>query len=61
MGRLAQGNVHGVSSTDTLEFVYKHKVPAQRSITYATFVCDYKSLNNDQYRVRLVAGGQVRV
>ena len=44
LGRLAQYNKHGVSSTDPIDLVYKHELPSQRSITYSTFLCDYKSL-----------------
>ena len=40
-GRLAQGNQHGVKSTDTIEFIPKTQVPSNKSVTYATFVLDY--------------------
>ena len=57
IGRLAQGNIHGVQYTDTIEFIHKHEVPIGRAVTYANFVCDYRPLKQEQYRVRLVVGG----
>ena len=45
-GRLAQGNVHGVNATDTIDFIQHTQVPTGRDITYATFVCDYKPLKS---------------
>ena len=57
IGRLAQGNVHGVKSTDTMDFIFKHEVPAHKKITYANFVCDIRHLKDEPYRVRLVVGG----
>ena len=56
-GRLAQGNKYGVRSTNTIDFIHKHEVPAGRDVTYASFVCDYRPLKSEPYRVRLVVGG----
>jgi hypothetical protein len=56
-GRLATGNKHGVKSTDTIEFVSRSAVPLGRKVTYGSFVCDYRPLKDDPYRVRLVVGG----
>lgn len=56
-GRLAQGNVHGVKATDTIDFIHKSKVPVDRKVTYGSFVCDYRPLKDDPYRIRLVVGG----
>ena len=56
-GRLAQGNKHGVRSTNTIDFIHKHEVPSGRDITYASFVCDYRPLKSEPYRVRIVVGG----
>ena len=56
-GRLAQGNDHGVKATDTIEFIAKSAVPSGRKVTYGSFVCDFKPLKEQQYRIRLVAGG----
>ena len=56
-GRLAQGNIHGVRSTDIIEFIPQSKVPKNRNVTYATFVCDYRPLKDEPYRVRITVGG----
>ena len=48
-GRLAQGNKHGVSSTDTIDFIHKHEVPQGRDVTYATYVLDYRPLKSEPY------------
>ena len=56
-GRLAQGNTHGVTSTDTIDFIHKYEVPTDKRITYATYVVDYRPLKNEQYRVRITVGG----
>ena len=56
-GRLAQGNKHGVKSTDTIEFICKGDVPTGRKVTYATYVVDYRPLKDEQYRVRITVGG----
>jgi hypothetical protein len=56
-GRLAQGNVHGILATDTIDFIHKAEVPTARDITYASFVCDYRPLKSEPYRCRIVVGG----
>ena len=55
--RLAQGNSSGVKGTDTIRFIFRNKVPKGRSVTYATFVCDYKPLKDEKHRVRITVGG----
>ena len=56
-GRLAQGNKYGVSSTYTIDFIYKSEVPLDRRVTYATYVLDYRPLKDEQYRIRITVGG----
>ena len=56
-GRLATGNNKGVAHTDTIRFIPFDKVPADRKVTYASFVCDYRPLKDEKWRVRLVVGG----
>ena len=46
-GRLAQGNCHGVTPTDTISFIFKHQVPVDRDVTYASFVCDHRALKTE--------------
>ena len=57
LGRLAQGNIHGVTATDTIDFIFKCEVPTSQPTTYANFVCDHRPLKTEKYRIRLVAGG----
>ena len=56
-GRLAQGNDNNVAYTDTIDFIHQHEVPANRDITYATFVLDYRPLKSEPHRVRITVGG----
>ena len=56
-GRLANGNIHGIKGTNTIEFIKKSDVPSNKKVTYATFVCDHKPLKEEKWRVRCVAGG----
>ena len=56
-GRLAQGNDTGVEATDTIQFVAFSDVPIDKKVTYASFVCDYRPLKKEKWRVRLVVGG----
>ena len=44
LGRLVQGNVHGVKFTDTIDFISNSEVPTGQPITYANFLCDYQPL-----------------
>ena len=56
-GRLASGTFENFSGTETIDFIYKAEVPGDRDVTYASFVCDYRPLKDDPYRVRIVVGG----
>ena len=57
LGRLAQGNIHGVTATDTIDFISKSDVPKDEKVTYAQCVCDHRPLKTEPYRVRIVVGG----
>ena len=57
LGRLAQGNVHGIKATDTIDFIHKKNIPSDRKVTYANFDINYRPLKSEKYRVRLVVGG----
>jgi hypothetical protein len=57
LGRLANGNKHGVKATNTIEFISQRNVPSDRAVTYANFICDYRPLKSEKFRVRLVVGG----
>ena len=57
MGTNAQGNVHGVNATDTIDFISHSLVPKGRDITYTTLVCYYRPLKSEPWRVRIVVDG----
>ena len=56
-GRFSQGNDHGIKGTDTLVYIQNKDIPKDRKITYGSFVCDYRPLKDEKWRVRLVVGG----
>ena len=56
LGRTAQGIDHIVGN-DTIEFITKEEVPLGRKVTYANFVCDFRPLKLEKYRVRMTVGG----
>ena len=57
-GRLAKGNGR-VISTDTIDFIRQSEVPIGKKVTYANFICDYRPLKSEPYRVRLTVGGDI--
>jgi hypothetical protein len=57
LGRLAQGIQDRVVPTDTISFIKKAEVPHNKKVTYANFICDYRPLKSEPYRVRLTVGG----
>ena len=57
LGRLTQGNNTGITSQDAMDFIHYHEVPSTAKVTYASFVCDYRPLKDEPWRVRLVVGG----
>ena len=56
-GRLSRGNDYGVKGTETIDFIYKHQVPPENKVTYASCVCDYRPLKDEPCRVRITVGG----
>lgn len=56
--RLAQGNIHRVRNTNMIDFVHKSELPKKKAVMYATFVCDYRALKYDPYRVCITVGGE---
>ena len=58
-GRLAQGIGGRVNGTNTLFFVHKHEVPADRfkDTTYGRFVCVERPQKEEVNRTRLTVGG----
>ena len=58
-GRLAQGVGGRIQGTDTIFFINKNQVPADRwkDVTYAKFVCELKPNKAEVHRTRLTVGG----
>ena len=55
-GRLAQG-YKDTKGTDTIFFIHKHEVPADRSVAYVRHTCTFRPQKEQQRRVRTVVGG----
>ena len=58
-GRLAQGVGDRITGTDTIFFITKDQMPADRRATYMTFVCDHKPHKKEKDRTRIVVGGDL--
>jgi hypothetical protein len=56
-GRLAQGYGGTIVGTDTIDFILRSDVPAHKKVTYGNFICDYRPLKSEEYRVYLTVGG----
>ena len=58
-GRLAQGVGTRIARTNTIFFVTKNDIPAnrRRDITYGKFVCEYKPNKAEKERTRFTVGG----
>jgi hypothetical protein len=59
-GCLMQGLKDGrVKGTDTIKFIHKYQVPAERikDVTYGSFRCNYKPNKEEKECTRLTAGG----
>ena len=57
LGRVMKGVGDRIKGTDTMEFVKKSEIPKHKKVTYANFVCDYRPLKSEKYRVRMTIGG----
>ena len=57
LGRLAQGYKNRVQAQDAMDFIFHHEIPSDRKITYSNFVCDYRPLKSEKFRVRMTVGG----
>ena len=57
LGRLSQGFQDRVTPQDALDFISFDEVPRDRKVTYANFVCDYRPLKTEKFRVRMTIGG----
>ena len=61
VGRLAQGLPGVVDGTNTMRFVTKESIPAERlrECTYARIVCNVRPEKEDPIRVRITVGGNL--
>ena len=57
LGRLSQGNIHGVQCTTTIDFIHQHEVPVSQDVTYTIFVLDVRPLKVEPNRVHMTVGG----
>ena len=57
LGRLTQGDDHGVKFTDCTHFIFKQQVHPKQKVTYTNFVCDYRYLKPEPWRVQLAVDG----
>ena len=58
-GRLAQGCGDRVKGTDTIFFIHKHEIPANRlkDVTYVSMVCQVRTEKDEPNRTRATMGG----
>jgi hypothetical protein len=57
LGCLSQGISDCVVAAGTINFIQRSAVPNDKKVTYDNFICDYRPLKSEPYRVRLTAGG----
>jgi hypothetical protein len=43
--------------TETIDFIMRSDVPSDKKVTYGSFICDFRPLKSEPYRVRLTVGG----
>ena len=46
-----------MKGTNTIQFIYRRDMPKDKQVTYASYVCDYRPLKEEPYRVRITIGG----
>jgi hypothetical protein len=46
-----------IDGTNTMRFIHKHKIPKNKKVTYARFVCDLRLQKDEIHRTRMTAGG----
>jgi hypothetical protein len=59
--RLAQGIGGRIKGTDTIRFIHKWEIPADRlkDVTYIKFVCNVRTEKKDPNRTRATMGGNL--
>ena len=56
-GQLAQGNIHEVRFTDTIDFIYSHEIQPDKKFKFATYALDFRPLKEEQNRVWITVDG----
>ena len=46
----------GIKGTETMQFMQKHEVPHDKTVTYTIFVCGYRPQNEKRERTRITVG-----
>ena len=54
---MTQSNDVGVTHQDVIDFIFFHEISNNTKVAFANFVCDYRPLKSEPWRVRLVVGG----
>ena len=59
IGRLAQGMPGRVEGTDTIHFIHKNQLPADRwkDVTYGRICCNFREQKQEKNRTRITVGG----
>eukprot|EP00957_Ditylum_brightwellii_P207272 15352232-Ditylum_brightwellii.AAC.1 len=58
-GRLAQGVGDRIQGTNTMLFIPRHKVPGDKTATYAWCACDIRPQKVARHRTRITVGGNL--
>ena len=53
LSRLSQGFKKRVNTQDAMDFIAYSDIPKDRKVTYANFICDYRPLKTERFRVRM--------
>ena len=46
-----------IEGTETMQFIQKHEVPYDKTVTYAIFGCDYRPQKEEKELTRITVGG----
>ena len=54
---MMEGLKRGITGTQTMKMVHRSDIPKYIKVTYARFVCEYRSHKEDVNRCRTTVGG----
>ena len=57
LGHLSQGFKNCITAQDAMDFIFRLEVLHNKTVTYANFICDYRPLKSEPFRVRMTVGG----